>query len=268
MQKGIAHFRPSGHARPALSAAVALAMALFAAGAHGQTHNPGYDRPGLGFTPAVLGPGDLTVEQGLPDASLDSADGVTSRQLSADTLVRLGVGGPFELQLASSPWNRLATWGTSRGVVQGRGSSSLGVKFALPDQPAPLSWGLLGSVTFTDGDPALRAGRRQYLLGAQGNWQITDHQSIGAYAEDVREGSADSTTLALSDTLALTPAWSVYVETASVHAAGHRHGLLGGGGLAWMATPRVQLDAGVDHRLQGDADRWLANLGVSIYFGR
>ena len=268
MQKGIAHFRPSGHARPARPAAVALAMALFAAGAHGQTHNPGYDRPGLGFTPAVLGPGDLTVEQGLPDASLDTADGVTSRQVSADTLVRLGLGGPFELQLAGSAWNRLATWGTSRGIVQGRGSSSVGVKFALPNQPAPFSWGLLGSVTFTDGNPALRAGHRQYLLGAQGNWQISGRQSIGAYAEDVREGSADSTTLALTDTVALTPTWSVYVETASVHSAGRRHGLLGGGGLAWMATPRVQLDAGVDHRLQGDADRWLANLGVSIYFGR
>jgi hypothetical protein len=30
----------------------------------------------------------------------------------------------------------------------------------------------------------------------------------------------------------------------------------------------VQLDAGLDHRLHGDADRWLANLGVSIYLGR
>lgn len=267
MQKGIGHFRPSHRVRPTRAVA-ALALVLFAAGAHGQTHNPGYDRPGLGFTPAVLSPGDLTVEQGLPDASLDTADGVTSRQLSADTLVRLGLGGPFELQLASSPWNRLATWGASRGVVQGRGSSSVGVKFALPNQAAPFSWGLLGSVTFTDGHPALRADRRQYLLGAQGNWQVTDRQSLGAYAEEVREGHADSTTLAVSDTVALTPTWSLYLETASVHAAGRQHGLLGGGGLAWMATPRVQLDAGLDHRLQGDANRWLANLGVSIYFGR
>lgn len=268
MKNGIAHFRPSGYALPARSVAVALAMALFAASAHGQTHNPGYDRPGLGFTPAVLGPGDLTVEQGLPDVSLDTADGVTSRQVSADTLVRLGLGGPFELQLAGSAWNRLSTWGTSRGLVQGRSSSSVGVKFALPNQSARFSWGLLGSVTFTDGNPALRAAHRQYLLGAQANWQIPGRQSIGVYAEDVREGTTDSTTLALSDTMALTPTWSIYVETASVHAAGRGHGLLGGGGLAWMATPRVQLDAGVDHRLQGDADRWLANLGVSIYFGR
>ena len=44
--------------------------------------------------------------------------------------------------------------------------------------------------------------------------------------------------------------------------------LPGGAGLTWMATPRIQLDAGVDHRLQGDASRWLGNLGVSVYFGR
>ncbi len=268
MQKVIAHFRPSGRTRPAKPAIAALALALFAAHVHGQTHNPGYDRPGLGFTPTVLGAGDLTVEQGFPDASLDTADGVTSRQISADTLMRLGLGGPFELQLGASPWIRLATWGTSQDRVQGRGSSSLGVKFAPSDQPAPFSWGLLGSVTFTDGDPALRAGHRQYLLGAQGNWQISGRQSIGAYAEDVRESGADSTTLALSDTVALTPTWSLYIETARVHAAGRRYGFLGGAGLAWMVTPRIQLDAGVDHRLQGDASRWLGNLGVSVYFGR
>lgn len=265
MQKGIAHFRPSGRTRPARTAAVAAL--LLATAAQGQTHNPGYDRPGLGFTPAVLGPGDFTVEQGLPDTSLDTVDGVTSRQYSADTLVRLGVGGPLELQLTSSPWSRLATSGVSRSVVYGRGSSSLGMKFALPDQPAPFSWGLLGSVTFTDGNPALRAAHRQYLFGAQANWQLSERQSIGAYAEDVRESGDDSTTLALGDTVALTPTWSVYVETARVHAAGRRHGLLGGGGVAWLATPRVQLDAGVDRRLQGDATRWLGNVGLSVYFG-
>lgn len=267
MQRGIAHFRPSCRGRRARLAA-ALTGVLLAGSACGQTHNPGYDRPGLGFTPAVLGAGDVTLEQGLPDVSQDSADGLTSRQYSADTLLRLGIGGPFELQLASSPWNRLTTSGTSRDTVHGRGSSSLGVKFALPDQAGPFSWGLLSSVTFTDGNPALRAGHRQYLLGAQGNWQLTPRQSLGVYGEDVREGHQDNTTLAVSDTVTLSGTWGSYLELASVHDAGRQHGWLGGAGLTWMATPRLQLDTGVDHRLQGDASHWLGNLGVSVYFGR
>lgn len=158
MQRGIAHFRPSCRGRRARLVA-ALTGALLAGSACGQTHNPGYDRPGLGFTPAVLDAGDVTLEQGLPDVSQDRADGLTSHQYSTDTLLRLGAGGPFELQLASSPWNRLTTSGTSRDTVHGRGSSSFGVKFALPDQAGPFSWGLLGSMTFTDGNPALRADR-------------------------------------------------------------------------------------------------------------
>ena len=45
-------------------------------------------------------------------------------------------------------------------------------------------------------------------------------------------------------------------------------GMIAGGGLAWMITPRVQLDAGLDRRLGGAAPEWQTNLGVSIYFGR
>jgi hypothetical protein len=33
-------------------------------------------------------------------------------------------------------------------------------------------------------------------------------------------------------------------------------------------TPRVQIDAGFDHRVSGSASEWQTNLGVSIYFGR
>ena len=53
--------------------------------------NPGYDRPGLGFTPVALAPGAVTIEQGLPDWTRGSQDGTTSSLYTADSLVRLGL---------------------------------------------------------------------------------------------------------------------------------------------------------------------------------
>lgn len=252
------------HALPALATLLALASSL-AARADG---NPGYDRPGLGFTPAVLQAGDFTWEQGLPDASRDRSEGVNSTQYGADTLLRLGLGGPFELQLGSSPYNdrrQTGTGGYHRS--HGRGDSMLGMKFALPASGA-FSWGLLGSVEFTDGARDFRNPRRQYLLGADFNWQWSARNTAALYLENVRSGGRDSRLLAANDGYALTPTLSGFVEIALQDDADGGHGSRAGAGLAWTATPRVQLDASARHRLDGRAPEWEAGLGLSVYFGR
>ncbi|MFC5581183.1 transporter [Rhodanobacter terrae] len=231
--------------------------------------NPGYDRPGYGFTPAVLGLGDITVEQGLPDWNRDRQDGITSSQYSADSLLRIGVGGPLELQLGGASWNSLRQSGAGSDLrSQGRGDTVLGMKLALPSSNQAFSWGLLGSVEFTDGAKAFRSTRRQYLLGAQFNLQASEHHSLGLYLQDVRSGGADSSLLAVSDNYALSKTLTLYAETAWLHAPDQGSGTLAGAGLAWMITPRVQFDAGFDHRLDGAAPEWQTNLGVSVYFGR
>ncbi|WP_077441937.1 transporter [Rhodanobacter sp. C01] len=230
--------------------------------------NPGYDRPGYGFTPVVLGTGDITVEQGLPDWSREQQDGVTSSQYSADSLFRIGIGGPLELQLGSSPWNSLRQTGAGTGYSrQGHGDTVLGLKLALPSPDQAFSWGLLGNVEFTDGAKAFRSNRRQYLLGAQFNLQADERNSLGLYLQDVRSGGIDSTTVAISDNYTLSKTLTLYAETALLHVPGQGSGTVAGAGLAWMLTPRVQLDAGFDRRLDGVAPTWQANLGVSIYFG-
>jgi hypothetical protein len=231
--------------------------------------NPGYDRPGYGFTPVVLGLGDITVEQGLPDWSRDRQDGIASSQYSADSLLRIGIGGPLELQLGSSPWNSLRQSGAGSEVrSQGRGDTVLGMKLALPTSNQAFSWGLLGSAEFTDGAKAFRSARRQYLLGAQFNLQASERNSLGLYLQDVRSGGADSRLVAVSDNYALSKTLTLYAETAWLHAPDQGSGTLAGAGLAWMVTPRVQFDVGFDHRLDGAAPEWQTNLGVSIYFGR
>jgi hypothetical protein len=247
---------------------VALACGCLAARpAHAD--NPGYDRPGYGFAPAVLAAGDITLEQGLPDWSRDHDGGTSTTLYAADSLVRIGIGGPLELQLGSASWNSLRQ--TGPGIdsrSHGRGSSNLALKLALPSSNKAFTWGLLGSVAFTDGSRDFRNDRRQYLLGAQFNLQANERNSLGAYLEDVRSGNRDSTTVALSDNYTLTPTLTIYTESALLHSADQGSGSVAGGGLTWMASPRVQLDAGLDHHLSGNTSEWMTNLGVSVYFGR
>ncbi len=230
--------------------------------------NPGYDRPGYGFTPVVLGAGEVTVEQGFPDWSRDRQAGVSSSLYSADSLVRIGVGGPLELQLGAATYSYLRQRGGGTDYSShGRGDSQLGLKLALPSSNQAFNWGLLGSVEFTDGAKDFRSDHRQYLFGAQFNLQADEHNSLGAYLQDVRSGGRDSTTAALSDNYALTRALTIYVETALLHAPDQGSGSVAGAGLTWLASPRVQIDAGFDHRLSGTASEWQTNLGVSVYFG-
>lgn len=219
--------------------------------------NPGYDRPGLGFTPAVLKPGDVTLEQGLPDWS--RADG---RSLyTADTLLRLGVGHSLELQLGTG-WSRLDGSGF---FIDGRSDTSLGVKFA-PAASGPFSWGLLGSVEFTDGAREFRAGRNQYLLGASASWQRSADHVLTLYMEAVR-GDIDSQMLVLNDSWMLNQTLGMYGELAVQHVDGMGDGTMGGGGLTWQVTPRVQLDMGARCRTGGHADTWQGGAGISVYFG-
>jgi hypothetical protein len=220
-------------------------------------HNPGYDRPGLGFTPAALQAGDVTIEQGAPDWSrVHGASGFT-----ADTLLRAGVGHALEVQLGSG-WN----WSdTGDAMVRGRSDSVLGLKIAPPAQ-GRFSWGLLGSIEFTDGARAFRSDRRQYLLGASFNWQHGDNRSTGLYAE-AQSGDIDSQLLAINEGWSTTSTLGVFVEAAAQHTQASGYGGVAGAGLSWQVTPRVQLDLGARHRVAGHADTWQGGMGVSVYFG-
>lgn len=240
-------------------AAIALCLGLCAAApaAAEVRNNPGYDRPGLGFTPAVLQVGDVTVEQGAPDWS--RVDGASS--FIADTLVRAGIGHAMELQLGSG-WN----WFDAPGAtIHGRSDSTLGLKLA-PPATGRFSWGVLGNVEFTDGARAFRSDRRQYLLGASFNWQHDDDHSTGVYAEAL-SGDTDSQLLAVNEGWSLTSALGVFVEAAAQHEQTSGYGGLAGAGVSWQVTPRVQLDLGARHRVAGHADTWQGGMGVSVYFG-
>lgn len=230
--------------------------------------NPGYDRPGLGFSPAVLDAGALTVEQGLPSWSENRQGGIRSAQYSADSLLRLGLGHALELQFGATPWNHLQQTGPgidARNV--GHGDSSLALKLALPSSSAAFSWGLLASVEFTDGAAAFRNSQPQVSLGMVLSRQLDQSNSLGAYTSVLQAGSQHGYTLAVNRGHALTSTLSIYAEAAWQRQPGQGAGTVAGGGLAWMASRRVQLDASLRHHVSGRSDQWWAGLGASIYFG-
>lgn len=240
-----------------IAGAAVLAFA-FATTATQASENPGYDRPGLGFTPATLDAGDIAWEQGLPDWSeTDEA-----RQYTADTLLRLGMGHGLEVQLGSS-YNRLSAGGETEW---GRGGTSLGLKFA-PKAPGPLSWGVLGSVTFTDGEQPFRSEDEQYLLGVALNWQLDARNAVGAYLENIYSDGDNDHLVAINAGRALSDSLGAYVEAAWLH-SDDEDGSTAGAGLTWQTTPALQLDASFRHRLGGEAPTWEAGFGVSVFFDR
>lgn len=252
------------------AAALGCAIGARPALADDDNTNPGYDRPGLGFTPVVLRPGDVTIEQGLPTWTRDNlGGGQMQSQYTTDSLIRVGLGGPFEAQLGTSPFNAIHTTGPGLDTWgHGHGDTILALKFAPNPSDAKVTWGFLGSVEFTDGAREVRNDQRQYLLGFDLNWQVTDNDGVGAYLEQTRQGSDGQTTLAVNESHVLNKATVGYVELAQVHETGERSGTEAGTGVAWQVNRRVQLDGGVRARIAGHAELWMVSLGVSVFLGR
>jgi len=255
--------------RPAALCALAWAC-MFGARPALADDNPGYDRPGLGFTPVVLSAGDVTLEQGLPTWTRNNqGGGQIQSQYTTDSLIRLGIGGPFEAQLGTSPFNAIHTTGAGADAwAHGRGDTVLALKFAPCKADAKVTWGFLGSAEFTDGDRGVRNDHRQYLLGAALNWQVTDHDGVGAYLEQTHSGHDGQSTLALNESHVLNRVLVGYVELAQVHERGERAGTEAGTGVAWQLNRRVQLDGGLRARVAGHAQLWMVSMGVSVFLGR
>jgi hypothetical protein len=243
--------------------AAALVIAATGGGAHAGDA-PGYDRPGYGFDPTPLAPGGFAFEQGLPTWTLDHDGGVRSSQYVTDSLLRVGLGADMELQLGGAPFARLDQRGA--GTVRGHGDDSLGLKLGLPSGKADWSWGLLGTVEFTDGTPGLRNDRRQYTLGLVAQQQLDETRQWSYYAQMQRTGDQNGLLAAADYGYAINDRWSIYGEAAAQHDGG-RNGLQLGNGLTWLPNPRLQFDAWWRRRVAGHADDWEAGFGVAVAFG-
>jgi hypothetical protein len=229
---------------------------------------PSFDRPAFGFGTSALPFGGFAIEQGLPDWSLNKQDGVRTSQFMADSLLRIGLGGDMELQLGSTPFNRLSQRaGGMSQLSTGRGDTTLGLKVAPPPSDPQWTWALLGTVEFPDGASGLRLPQRQYTLGATVAQQLDDRQTLGYFAQWQRIGVHGTYQLAGNYGYAISKAWGVYSEWVALHQSGRTGGLVGAG-LTYLPNVRLQWDVSFDRGFVGTAPAWMAGFGVAFYFGR
>lgn len=229
---------------------------------------PSFDRPAFGFGTSALPLGGFAIEQGLPDWSLDKQDGTRSSQFMADSLLRIGLGGNLELQLGSTPFNRLSQRaGGMSQLSTGRGDTTLGLKVAPPPSDPQWTWALLGTVEFTDGASDLRQPQRQYTLGATVAQQLDERNTLGYFAQWQRTGVHGTYQFAGNYAYAIDKAWGVYTELVALHQGGRTGGLFGAG-LTYLPNARLQWDVSFDRGFVGTAPAWMAGLGVAFYFGR
>jgi hypothetical protein len=257
------------NARMIIRLLLATSAALFAA-APAFADPPDFDRPGAGFATTVLPVGTLALEQGLPTYERQRQDGYLDRTYTADSLIRIGTGGPLELQLAGSAWNRLDEHGMgSRRHATGHGDTSLGMKWASAGSgdTGDFSWAALGKVTFANGDDDFGNGAREVSLGSTMQWKPDEVHQNTLYANLDRLKGRNTWTLAPTFGRKFGANLLAYVETDAIHDAEDGNELQAGGGLAYDIGDHVQLDAYALHRIGRHGPSMLAGLGVSVFFG-
>jgi hypothetical protein len=232
---------------------------------------PDFDRPGAGFATSVLPAGTAALEQGVPTYERDRSDGYLDRTYSADSVLRFGLGGPVELQVTGSAWNRLEERGQgSRRHAVGHGDTGVALKYAPSgsDGDGAFSWAALGQVTFANGDSDFGNGARQYSLGTTMQWKGDDDRQATLYANVDRLKGRNTWTLAPTFGRRFGDHWMAYVEADAIHDADEGNELQAGGGLAYTIGDHVQLDGYALHRIGRNGPSVVMGLGVSVFFGR
>lgn len=246
--------------------AVALSCAAVCTPA-GAADAPQFDRPGLSFSTPSLSAGDVVWEQGLPDATFDDADGVRSAEYLADTLLRVGLSDALELQLGADAYGYARVHGDGvRRTASGVGDTRAGLKWALPGGGDGFSWAALATLSFPTGEAPIGDGGRAQDLGVTAAWDLADGRGVALYADRAWSGDGDGWLVSGGYSFPLREDLGAYVEAGM--GSGSERARVAGGGVTWMATPRVQLDASFLRGLDRDSPDWQIGLGCSVLFAR
>ena len=233
--------------------------------AHADT--PAFDRPGIAFSVTTLPAGTVSWEQGLPDLSRDRTNGITQTQYSAGSLLRVGLTKNLELQAGHAAFNLLRSTGSGESQREhGAGDTSFALKYSLPSPGQNLEWALLGSATLATGDLAFTGGDTAYAVGATLEWSLDDRSAVAFYAN--AQTLAGDTTLSFSPSYsyALSDAVGLFMEAGYTRTRHLPDNVVAGGGVTWLATPRVQLDLSANSGLTSDSTDLQAGFGVSVFF--
>jgi hypothetical protein len=202
-----------------------LLAALLASGCAGLHSPPGPvipDRPGYTDTPTVLPRGAAQVEAGFTS----DQNGGTVYRSAGETLLRVGVGGPFELRLFGNSYATRTVAGAA--TVSGMEDLKIGAKLALIDKPdsvhglAP-NLALLVASTLATGANGIGAGAAQPEAKLAASWTTSGPFSFytNAGVGAVYDGTSwsDHGWGSLATWYAASPRLSLFVEGMHVYDA-------------------------------------------------
>lgn len=236
------------------------------------------DRPDQTESAVVVPPGALQIELGASFARDEAgAARVESVELPG-TLLRWGVARRLELRFAWPGQVEVESRaGRHRDELSGGGDPELGAKLALLSSAtgAAFDLALLAHLSLPVGDEAVGSPRADPSIRLNGAHDLAPGLGLGwnvgyaaASVEDAR-GDVDTLgrflyTAALG--FELSPRWGAFVELfgdlPASDAGPAAHSL--DGGVTYLLTPRLQIDAFAGFGLSDAADDRFAGFGVSI----
>jgi hypothetical protein len=243
----------------------AVAILAIAASARADDEAPAFDRPGLAFAASTLPGGRCAAEQGLFDTSTDRTSGARTTMYMADSLIHCGIADGIELQLGADSRGRLDVHGPHglHTIASGGGDARIGAKIA-PWSSGAFSFALLATFVLPVGRAPIGGDVHARDLGASMAWAVGDARSVSLYADRHWAADGNGNLVAVGYGFPLHDRLNGYIE--SGFGTGALHAREAGGGVTWMLTPRVQLDASFLRALDRATTDWQGGLGVSICF--
>ncbi len=248
---------------------VAAALLAWSSGGVNAQATISADRPGMDFSPLVVGQGLVQAEFGLFGANRSGSGEPRTWSLSGQVLARAGISPDVELRVGGAPFS--AVWRTSGGTTMsstGVSDVELGLKWAARSDAGFLI-AVIPSLFLPVGSDAFTADHVVLTTNVTGATALSDAVALSINAggslltgdETVASGS-----LAVVLGRALNSRLGGFVEAGWFASEGSSSALLAGTGLTFLLTPVTQLDLFVDRGLNATADDWWLGLGLARRF--
>lgn len=257
----------------ALGCVLAVLVASAAAGADDDALDP--DRPDASFSAKTVGAGRVQLETGALFERTRIAAEPTERRLAAETTLRIGVGGRFEVRVDGEPIVRL------RGAEEATdvGDFRLGAKWRFLDATQDAAWPALALLPFVKLPTApapIGTGKADYgvLLLATfelpGDFGLDVNAGIAAIGQTRPSGhllqALVSASLSRKLGAVLTGFGEIFYASREERSGRDQVGV--DGGITWTVLPNIALDAAVGTSLYGRLPDVFVRAGGSVRFGR
>jgi outer membrane putative beta-barrel porin/alpha-amylase len=233
------------------------------------------DRPDVTNSTQTVPAGAVQIETGIEYRRTSQAGAAAERRLAGQATLRAGVTRSLEIRLDGEPIVRL------RGSEDGTafGELVLGLKYRFLDQADQSWWPSLGVqpfVTLPTARPPVGSGRTDFGVAGLVSWRLPLDLSLDVNAGLTAVGQSGPEDYLLQGLASasfgkqITERLAGFVELffASRDERDGRDSLGIDGGLVFLLTRWLALDAAVGTSLRGRVPDYVVRAGVSVRFGR